>query len=132
MTRGGMPSTRTGLAGIFHRVKARARRHADPADQGHRLFLGGRDLQPASPAGALALVERAEDRDRHQHPGAGVAEAGPGLDRRPVGLSGHADHAAGGLRDHVANARPFSYGLPAPNPWTEQWMMPGLSAFTTS
>ena len=39
--------------------------------------------------------------DRHQHAGAGVAEARPGLDRRPVGLAGHADHAARGLGDHV-------------------------------
>ena len=51
-----------------------------------RLACQGRDLEPASRAGALTLVEGAENRDRHEHPGAGVTEARPGLDRRPIGL----------------------------------------------
>src|ERR1700756_4500944 len=65
----------------------------------HRILH--RDLQPPSLAGPLAVVERAEDRDRHQHAGAGVAKGRAGFDRRTVGLAGDADRAARGLRDHV-------------------------------
>ena len=65
----------------------------------HRVLH--RHLQPPSLAGAVALVQGAEDRRRHQHAGAGVAKAEARLDRRPVGLAGDADRAAGGLRDHV-------------------------------
>ncbi len=65
----------------------------------HRVLH--RQLQPPSLAGAVALVQGAEDRRRHQHAGAGVAKGEAGLDRRAVGLAGDADRAAGGLRDHV-------------------------------
>src|SRR6185437_11839320 len=52
-------------------------------------------------AGAIALVQGAEDRRRHQHAGAGVAEAETGFDRRLIGPASDADRPARGLRDHV-------------------------------
>src|SRR5881296_1704397 len=58
-------------------------------------------LPPPSLAGPLPLEQRAKDRHGHQHARAGVTEARAGLDRWPVGLAGHADRAAGRLRDHV-------------------------------
>ena len=60
-----------------------------------------RQLQAAALAGRFLLVERAQDADRHQHAGAGVADRAAGLDRRLAGLAGDAHRAAGGLRDHV-------------------------------
>src|SRR5229473_2039397 len=81
------------LAGALHRAKT----GAHVVD--HRVLH--RQLQPPALAGAVALVQGAEDRRRHQHAGAGVAEAQARLDRRPVGLAGDADRAAGGLRDHI-------------------------------
>jgi hypothetical protein len=52
-------------------------------------------------AGPLALVEGAEDRNCHDHAGAGVAERGAGLDGRAIAVARRAGHAAGGLGDHV-------------------------------
>jgi hypothetical protein len=52
-------------------------------------------------AGGLTLIERAQDRDREQHAGAGVAEGRARLAGAPRALAGDAHHAAGGLRDHV-------------------------------
>ena len=69
----------------------------------HRILH--RDLQFAALAGLLLLVERAEDADRHQHAGAGVADRAAGLDRRLARLAGDAHRAAGGLRDHVEGER---------------------------
>ena len=60
-----------------------------------------RHLQATTLTCLGTLVERAEDADRHQHAGAGVAEAGAGLDRRAVAIAGDAERAAGGLGDHV-------------------------------
>ena len=65
----------------------------------HRVLH--RHLQAAALAGLGALVERAQDADRHQHAGAGVAERRARLDRRPVAVAGDAEGAARGLRDHV-------------------------------
>ena len=65
----------------------------------HRILH--RHLKTSARAGSLPLEQRAQDGHGHQHARAGVAEARAGLDRRPVGLAGHADRAAGGLRDHV-------------------------------
>src|SRR6267154_5046211 len=71
--------------------------HAHVVD--HRVLH--RDLQPPPLAALLPLVQRAENADRHQHAGAGVAEAWAGLHRRAVTVAGDAGRAAGGLRDHV-------------------------------
>ena len=60
-----------------------------------------RDLQPPPLAGRVALVERGQDRDRHQHAGAGVAEGRTRTDRPAAGLAGNRHVAAAGLRDHV-------------------------------
>src|SRR4030095_8937990 len=65
------------------------------------LRVWRRDLEPAPLAGLLPLVQRAENADRHQHAGAGVAKAGARLDRRAVAIAGAAGRPAGGLRDHV-------------------------------
>src|SRR5579864_5193142 len=81
------------LAGALHRAEA----GAHVVD--HRVLH--RQLQPPSLAGAVALVQGAEDRRRHQHPGTGVAKGEARLHWRAVGLAGDADRAAGGLRDHV-------------------------------
>src|SRR5206468_1867240 len=79
--------------------RARLNREAGAHVVKHRVLH--RHLQPPALAGSLPFEKRAEDRHRHQHAGAGVAEARAGLDGRPISLAGHADHAAGGLRDHV-------------------------------
>src|SRR2546427_12776890 len=71
----------------------------------HRVLH--RHLEPSALAGPLALVERGQDGQRHQHAGAGVAEARAGLDRRPVGLARHADRAAGSLGDHIEGQAGF-------------------------
>src|SRR5262249_56497691 len=60
-----------------------------------------RGVEPPALAGALPLQQCGQDGRRHEHAGARIAEARTRLDRRPVGLAGHADGAAGGLRDHV-------------------------------
>ena len=78
-----------------HRL--RLKREADVVQ--HRVLH--RHLEAPALAGGAALVERAEDADRHHHAGAGVAERNAGPDRRPVRLAGDAHRAAGGLRDHV-------------------------------
>jgi hypothetical protein len=54
------------------------------------------DLQPTSLAGGVTLIEGAEDADRQQHAGAGVAEGRPRFARRPVALAGDHHHAAAG------------------------------------
>src|SRR5204863_8013298 len=78
-----------------HRVGGK--RHADVLE--HRVLRA--ELEPLALAGALAPVERAEDRNRHQHAGAGVTERTAWLRRRPIALAGDAHDAAGRLRDHV-------------------------------
>src|ERR1051326_4249104 len=78
-------------------------RHAHVMD--HRVLH--RDLQPPALAGLLPLVERAQNADRHQHPGPGVAKGGAGLHRRAVAITGDAGRAAGRLRDHVEGERFF-------------------------
>src|SRR6516225_1172446 len=65
----------------------------------HRILH--RHLQPAALAGAIALVQGAEDGGCHQHTRAGVPKAQARFDRRAVGLAGDADWAPGSLRDHV-------------------------------
>ncbi len=65
----------------------------------HRVLHS--DLQPTALAGGAALVERAQDADRHHHAGAGVTERRAGPNRRAVGLAGDAHGAARGLRDHI-------------------------------
>ena len=49
------------------------------------------DVLPA--AGALARVQRRQDRDRAEQPGGQVADRDPALDRVAVGLAGDAHHA---------------------------------------
>src|ERR1700730_7174026 len=96
------------------RVVAAARLGAiaprSPAGAGHRRKAGAhvmdhrvlhRHLEPPALAGAVALVQGAEDRRRHQHAGAGVAKGEARLDRRAVWFAGDADRAARCLRDHV-------------------------------
>ena len=83
----------------------------------HRVLH--RDFEEPPLAGAVALMQRAEDRRRHQHAGAGVAKAEAGLDRRLVGPAGDADRAAGGLRDHV-EGEPLLVRAAAANPLMRQ------------
>ncbi len=64
-----------------------------------------RQLQAAALAGRLLLVERAEDADRHQHAGAGVADRAAGLDRRRPGSPVTLIVPPAGLRDHVEGER---------------------------
>ena len=79
-----------------------------------------RDLEAVALPGFTPLIKRAQDGDRHQHPGTGVAEREAGPDRRAIGLPGDAERAAGGLCDHVerevlleraAFAEPFDLGI---------------------
>src|SRR5579862_6227362 len=63
------------------------------ADVVHHRILH-RQLQAAALAGLALLVERAQDADRHQHAGAGVADRAAGLDRRLAGFARHAHRAA--------------------------------------
>ncbi len=60
-----------------------------------------RHLQPLALAGAGAVEQRADDAERHQHAGSGVADRRAGLDRSPARLAGDAHRAAGGLGDRV-------------------------------
>ena len=60
-----------------------------------------RHLQLLALAGARAVEQRADDAERHQHAGAGVADRRAGLDRPPARLAGDAHRAARGLRDRV-------------------------------
>ena len=74
------------------------------ADVVHDRILH-RQLQPAALARRPLLVERAEDADRHQHAGAGVADRRARLARLAAGFAGDAHRAAAGLRDHVEGER---------------------------
>jgi hypothetical protein len=65
----------------------------------HRVLHG--DLQAMALAGLAALVQRAHDRDRHQHASAGITERDAGPDRRAVLVSGDAEGAAARLGNHV-------------------------------
>ena len=60
-----------------------------------------RRLQPPALAGRGALIERADDAEREQHAGAGVADRRPGLDRLAVALAGDAHRAAASLGDRI-------------------------------
>src|SRR5262249_26534183 len=60
-----------------------------------------RHLQPPALAGACAIEQRADDAERHQHAGAGVADRGSGLDRPAVALAGDAHRTTRGLGDRV-------------------------------
>src|SRR5258708_29857174 len=60
-----------------------------------------RHLEMPALAGARAVEERADDAERHQHAGAGVADRRAGLDRLAVLLAGDAHRAARGLGDRV-------------------------------
>src|SRR5215831_9935159 len=84
-------AARRRLAGARHRRKTGA--HV----MDHRVLHC--HLQPPPLASAIALMQRTEDRGRHQHAGSGVAKAEAGFDRRPVGLAGDRYRAAGGLCD---------------------------------
>jgi hypothetical protein len=95
----------------------------------HRILH--RHLQACSLTGDLALVERAQQGNCHQHSGAGVAKRWPRVDRRTAGLASHADRLASRLCDHV-ESEPVLIRLPSPKPLTWQQMIPGLSSGTTS
>src|SRR6202035_5546079 len=60
-----------------------------------------RHLQPPALAGARPIEQRADDAERHQHAGAGVANRRAGLDRPAVALTGDAHRPANGLCDRV-------------------------------
>ena len=65
----------------------------------HRILH--RYLEMVALAGFLAAIQRAEDGDRQQHAGAGVAERWAGFQRTAIAFAGDAHRAAAGLRDHV-------------------------------
>src|SRR5690349_18672503 len=58
-------------------------------------------LQPAALPGLHSLIERADNAEREQHAGAGIADRRPGLGRLAVALAGYAHRAAASLRDRV-------------------------------
>jgi hypothetical protein len=60
-----------------------------------------RHLQPPALAGARTIEQRADDAERHQHAGAGVADRRAGLDRPAVALAGDAHCPANSLCDRV-------------------------------
>src|SRR5207245_6366500 len=98
----GRRQRRARLAGAVAQLRLAAllgARQRDAHVVDHRILH--RDLQAPPLAGLRPLVERAENADRHQHAGAGVAERGAGFDRWPIAIAGYADRPAGGLRDHV-------------------------------
>src|SRR5438067_210342 len=66
---------------------------------GHDLLH--RDLHQLALAGALALDVRGQDGGGRVDAGAGVADGGAAADGLAIGETGHAHHAADGLRDHV-------------------------------
>src|SRR5207237_6247692 len=65
----------------------------------HRILH--RYLQSPSLAGAHPIEQRADDAERHQHAGTGIADRRTGLDRPAIALAGDAHRAAGGLGDRV-------------------------------
>src|SRR5947207_10403498 len=65
----------------------------------HRVLH--RDLQAMALARLATLVERAQNRDRHQHAGAGVTDRDARPGRRAVLVAGDAEGAAARLSDHV-------------------------------
>src|SRR3984893_89041 len=75
------------------------------------LLLGGRRAAAApvrawvmnmpALAGARTIGARADDAERHQHAGAGVANRRAGLDRPAVALAGNAHRPAHGLCERV-------------------------------
>src|SRR5712672_2967831 len=60
-----------------------------------------RRLQPPALARRGPLIESADDAEREQHAGAGIADRRPRLDRLAVALAGNAHRAAASLRDRV-------------------------------
>src|SRR6266403_3550389 len=60
-----------------------------------------RRLQPPALARRGPPVESADDAEREQHAGAGVADRRPRLDRLAVALAGNAHRAAASLRNRV-------------------------------
>ena len=81
MPHGGLPPDTVWSPARLHRpAVARLRREGEADVVQHRVLHG--DLQALALAGGLLLVERAQDADRQQHAGAGIAEGGPRLDRR--------------------------------------------------
>src|SRR4051794_10902047 len=60
-----------------------------------------RHLEALALAGTSAVEQGADDAERHQHAGAGVADRRAGLDRLAAWLAGDAHGAAGGLRDRI-------------------------------
>src|SRR6266403_4672166 len=75
-------------------------RDEHPAAVMHDRILH-RHLQPPALAGARAVEKGADDAERHQHAGAGVADRRAGLDRLAVTLAGDAHRPARGLGDRV-------------------------------
>src|SRR5712671_3829715 len=86
-----------------------------------------RDLQLPALAGPVALIERADDAERQEHAGAGVADGRPGLDRRSVALAGDAHRAAASLGDRIEAKALFigtagaeAFDLSVDDPWVER------------
>src|SRR5258708_5927831 len=86
-----------------------------------------RNLQLPALAGLVALVERADDAERQEHAGAGVANGRPGLDRRSVALAGDAHRAAASLGDRIEAKALFigtagaeAFDLSIDDPWVER------------
>src|SRR5262249_46334531 len=65
----------------------------------HRVLH--RYLKMIALSGLLASIQRAQDGDRQQHAGAGVAKRWAWLEWTAVAFAGDAHRAAAGLRDHV-------------------------------
>ena len=75
-------------------------------DRQRERALEQRGVDVLAAAGALARVQRREDRDGAEQPGRQVADRDPALDRVAVGLAGDAHHARQPLGDQVV-ARPL-------------------------
>ncbi len=77
---------------------------ADVVEPAH-LDVQQRDVDVLAVAGAIAVPERAEDRDPRVQPAHDVVDGDADLDGRPVGLAGDAHDAARALRHQIV-ARP--------------------------
>src|SRR5207302_7957700 len=65
----------------------------------HQVVVGAQVA--ARLAGMHAIEQRADDAERHQHTGAGIADRRPGLDRPAVALAGDAHRPSRTLRDRI-------------------------------
>src|SRR3546814_99315 len=89
------------VAGAAWALVALRHVHAEIGGHGRIGRVLHRDLDDSAPPGALALVERRDDRGVEVDAGAEVAKRGPRLHRRLVGIAGDADDPHHRLHDEI-------------------------------